>query len=163
MRFRPFDYALQPMLQRARWQLDAALAELAASARKLETLKASATAHQDQFASMLGWMNSSTALSLDPNVARNRVAYLAQAASKTANFQRDIAKAEEELRKLQDIGRERQLRLDAIEQHRHDAEEEHRQALAQKAAAQVDDDWLVRGHWMERLPRTLNPNEEQVA
>lgn len=163
MRLQRFDYALQPVLQQARWQLDAALAELAASARRLEALKACATAHQDHVSSMLGWMTSSPALSLDPNMARNRVAYLAQAALKTADFEHGIAKAEEALRKLQDTGREKQLRLDAIEQHRQNAENEHRQAQAQKAAAEVDDDWLVRGQWMGCQQAAVNPDKEHLA
>ncbi|MBX3625331.1 MAG: hypothetical protein KF892_09990 [Rhizobacter sp.] len=163
MRALPFDYALEPLLQQARWQLEAALAELAAGARKLEVLKAAADSHRQHVAALLGWMKPSSAQSLDPVIARNRVAYLAQAARKTVNFERELAQAEEEVQRLQSICREKQLKLDAIERHRGDAEQEHRQAHARKEAGQADDDWLVRGHWVARQQGLAEAREESTT
>jgi hypothetical protein len=147
MKVPPFDYGLEPLRQRAVWQLDAALAELAASLRKLEALQTSAKAHERHLASQLQWMMPTSGLSLDPGVSRNRLAYLSQASEKTSAFDRDIRQARAEFDQLQARCQERQLKLDAIEQHRREAEQEHRLTQAQKGAAQADDDWLVRSHW----------------
>jgi hypothetical protein len=162
MRAQPFDYALDPLLQQARWQLDAALAELATNARKLDAHKTAADAHHRHVTALICWMKPASALSLDPVNARNRVAYLRQAADKTANFEREVAQAQEEVQRLQSVCREKQLKLDAIERHRCDSEKDHHHAHAQKAAAQADDDWLVRGHWVARR-QGLTSEEKEPA
>jgi septal ring factor EnvC (AmiA/AmiB activator) len=147
MKVPPFDYGLEPLRQQAVWQLDAALGELALGVRKLEALHTLAKAHERHVAGLLEWMTPKSSLSLDPGVSRNRLAYLSQASEKIRAFDRDIQQAKAEIEQLQARCHERQLKLDALEQHRRDAEHEHRQAQAQKGATQADDDWLVRSHW----------------
>jgi hypothetical protein len=163
MRAKPFDYALEPLLQQARWQLDATLAELAAGARKLEAHKAAADNHQRHVTALLSWMKPSSALSLGPAIARNRVAYLRQAAEKTANLEREVLQAEEEVQRLQSVCREKQLKLDAIERHRCDTEKDHHHEHALKAAVQADDDWLVRGHWVARQQGLTEAEKEPAT
>ena len=153
MRTQPFDYALEALLQQAKWQLDASLAELADAARELQERRASAQEHQRHVEATLDWMKPQSVVVLDPVVARNRVAYLSQAADTTASFERDVKAAEANVERLQACCRDKQLRLDAIEQHRSDTAKDHRQAQAHTVNAQADDDWLMRSRWAARANR----------
>jgi hypothetical protein len=155
-----FAYALQPLLQQATWQLDAAQAELAAGLRQLEAAQADAKAHEEHVAALLDWMRPATPLSLDPVIARNRVAYLAQAAEKTASLQRELQAAEEAFAALQARCRACQLKLDGIRRHREERERDHRRELDRQAAVQSDDRWLVRQHWVAAQSGTDTSKEQ---
>lgn len=160
MRVPRFDYPLAPLLQQAAWQLDAARAELAAGLRRLESITAAAAAHAQHVSALHDWIKPTSPMSLDPALARNRVAYLSHAAEKAASFERDARSAEEEIAVLQNRCREKQLRLDAIERHREECEHSHRFELDRKASVQSDGDWLVRQHWTESRTNAVCAKEQ---
>ena len=159
MSIRGFRYPLEPLRQQAGWQLDAAQTALAEAARALQAARADQARHQHHVTALLDYLRPPSALAMNPALARNRVAYVAQAAERTRTLAETVERAEQAHAEQQDNCRSLQLKLDAIEQHHRDALGDHHAEAQRKAALTADDDWLVRSRWTARSSTGRSPED----
>lgn len=144
---RGFVYALEPVRQKAQWQLDALQRELAAATAKAAALRDETLALEARLQALALEARASAAARIDPSQSLARLAYLTEARQRLAKLsaERDAADAAQaEL--LRRVGKQR-LGLDAIDDDRDRCREEHLAEQHRLAILHADDDWLARAGW----------------
>jgi len=154
---RGFLDALEPIRQQAAWQLDSLQTELSASLRQLQQLQAEQQAHRQQVEALSAWLKPSATKPLNPTLARQGLAYLAQANRQGEQRQQAIVRAEAACTQQQERCRSQQLKLEALERHREEGLQAHGAQQQTKAAFVADADWVMRSQWIKRLLQARTP------
>jgi len=141
---RGFRDALEPVRRQREWELDRAIARLAAARaahlRSQESERAAQweTESQSQIAAQ-AWTRHG-----DPTARGRLLEFLVQLQQRQIDIARQTAKLAGELAVAQAALLQRQQELEALQRHRADALAEYRLEQDRRAAAQADDAWLAR-------------------
>lgn len=141
---RSFDYALEPMRRRRSWELDAALARQANANTRLHALRSKVleldrdcdTHARDASAA---WLRHSDAAGLERNLN-----HLAALQSTRAALMREMDKLHEQLAQLKLQSISAQQRVEVLNRHRQQQEQEYGVAQLRKSAVEADRDWVGR-------------------
>lgn len=144
---RGFRYPLEPLRQRARWQLDSCRAELAAVQRDIERALAERERLQDQQSALASHAAPRVMGAIDPAASQRCLAYLADGHRRLASTLARIGLLEAQRDVLAQRALEQQLKVDAMERHREENVAQHIAASTQRAAAELDSAWLARLQW----------------
>lgn len=141
---RGFRYALAPLQQRQQWALERLqlqLAEAGKSVMQAQGDLAEIELLHQQAAAAAAWREGGR---IDPSAHRRSLAYLLQlgARATAARQRRDELLAEQQ--RLRAACAALQLRLEGLEQHRHEAAAAHVREVARGEATEQDRDWLAR-------------------
>jgi len=147
---RGFVDVLGPIRQQAAWQLDRLQTELAGSLRQLQQLQVDQQAHRQQVEALSAWLRPSATKPFNPTLARQGLAYLAQANRRGEQLQQEIASADAVITQQQAGCRDQQLKLDALERHREEGLHAHGLQQQTQAAFDADADWVTRAEWVKR-------------
>ncbi|HVE53182.1 MAG TPA: hypothetical protein VNB23_07330 [Ramlibacter sp.] len=146
---RGFDYALEPLLRRRRWQLESAQARLGSATRKVaEALEA---VERREARLLLEHAQASAALSLrlDPAKHRNSLQWLSQLREEIVAARAEHAALVSRREAAAAECRKSQVALEVVEKHRADTLAEHAKTREGQLAAAADADWLGRSGWRQ--------------
>lgn len=141
---RGFDYALEPLRQRLRWQLDALQArfaclqiESAAAHKELEVLRAS-------HAAAAGHAAGRVAQQVDPHAHARSLQWLAQLREQMMQSQMRCDRLRADCKQAGRDCLSHQQRIDAVEAHRDESVAEFAQDALRRHAVEADREWLAR-------------------
>lgn len=141
---RGFHYALQPVLDRQRWRIDALQAKLGVAQRAVSEAQDALHARERQLAVLHQSLADARAGRLDPVLLRRSLHWLAgereQIAAQHQQLERLKAERDERLAEY----RAQQAKLESLQQHRTEHQAEYVQEMQRRAAAAADNDWLAR-------------------
>jgi septal ring factor EnvC (AmiA/AmiB activator) len=141
---RGFTYALEPVRQRRKWQLDAQLSNLAASQQKLAEERArlaqieQACTQESARAARL-WTERA-----DPRTQGRLLGYLATLHQHRADAEQRIAKLTEAVKDVRAKCVVLQQRLEVLNQHHCETVRQHVVEHDRKTASEADREWLAR-------------------
>lgn len=148
---RRFQYQLEPVRSRARWELETLQARLGIAQRELEAAQAKLSELRARHASEARAAAEAFAGRRDPRAHASVLQWLAHLRDRIRDGERAVAELEARRAAAAEACRVQQRKVDALERHREDslaafaAEEEGR------AAAEADREWLVRVGWAREL------------
>jgi hypothetical protein len=142
---RGFRYPLEPLRQRRQWQLDAAMAAVAALRKQITERSASRRAVQDESVAQADMASQDWKRRVDPATQAGLLAYLVRLEQTKALIDAEIVTLKEKLAVAQLEALSRQRGVEALQRHRTDALDEYRAEQDRKAAARADQDWTARG------------------
>ncbi len=141
---RGFRYALEPLRERRQWQLDAALAQLAALRRRMADSEAARDALDRDAAEQSARAASTWTARVDPIAHTRSLAYLMQLQRQRAGIERQIAQLRDELARAQVTVAQRQQGLEMLQRHRKEELDMYRLDKDRKTGAEADQDWSAR-------------------
>lgn len=141
---RGFHYALEPLLRRQRWQVEALQASLGVAGRKLAGAQQELDAHHVQLREQHARAADAAAQRMDPALHRAQLHWLAQLREGIAGMQRRLDALREERAQLLAEYAAGQNKLAVMEKHREQCLAEYAQLDRSRAAAAADRDWLAR-------------------
>ncbi|WP_390342952.1 hypothetical protein ACFJIS_21340 [Variovorax boronicumulans] len=141
---RGFAYALEPLRQRRRWQLDAALAALAQAQRLLDETEARLSELREAHDTQARALSEAALRRLDAGAHRRALAYLThlRERAKLLEAERDAQRLARDQQRRDCI--DRQLRQDGLEKHKQDALTDFADDVRRRLANEQDRDWLAR-------------------
>jgi flagellar biosynthesis chaperone FliJ len=152
---RGFRYALEPLLRRQRWRLEAQQLKLAALQQQIERCGASLRALEQTYRQRAEDSVRALVGGFDLVAHQRSLAYLAQ-------LRGEILAGAEQLECLRQQGREQraacaqlQRRLDLLEQHRADLGAGYLQEEGRRQDNEMDKDWLSRSLWRAQAGEEL--------
>jgi hypothetical protein len=141
---RGFRYPLESLRQRRQWQLDAALAQLAALRQQLAAREARKDAVERDAAEQSARAAQAWAARVDPVMHTRSLAYLAQLQARKAGVEREIAGLREDIAHAQQAVLRRQQGLEMLQRHRKEELAMYRLDEDRKTGAEADQDWSAR-------------------
>ena len=152
---RGFAYALEPLRQRQRWQLDAALASLADAQHELDITEKQLLQLRQAHDAQARALSDAAMRRLDADAHRRTLAYLAQSRERAVRLEIEHNRQRETRDERRRDCVARQLRLDGLEQHRRDTLAEFANEARRRQANEHDREWLARAaatHAHEETP-----------
>lgn len=140
---RGFSYALEPLRQRQRWQLDAALAALARAQRALDATEARLSQLHEAHDAQARALSEAVMRRLDASAHRRALTYLAHLRERAAQLEIERNRQRDARDEQRRDCVARQLRLDGLEQHRQDTLNEFADDARRRQANEQDRDWLA--------------------
>ncbi|HSV34577.1 MAG TPA: hypothetical protein VLI46_03420 [Ramlibacter sp.] len=141
---RGFRYALEPLRKRSDWQLDTAIARVAAVRTQLEAAR---TAQQELEARVIAQARLAQAAWQkrgDPGTQSSLLSYLAGLQGQKARADAEIATLEGQLARARQAALEKQQEVDMLRQHRDQELDAYRVEQVRKSSAEADQDWSAR-------------------
>ncbi|SEK92980.1 hypothetical protein SAMN05216359_10416 [Roseateles sp. YR242] len=151
---RGFTYVLDPVRQKAQWQLDTLQRELAIATARVAALRQEAAALSARLAALAHEARSTAAAPINPSLHHQRLAYLADAQRRLTRLAADLSTAEATQADGTRRVSEQQLALDAINDDRERSREAYAAERQRVAAIEADDDWLTRAGWRQATVAT---------
>ena len=141
---RGFEYAAEPVLQRRRWQFDAAAAELGRAVAVVARTREQLSVLRDELSARADAALVPAPHGLDPGARSRMLAWLVGLQGRIAACERQLAEAQR--RREEASGRLRALQgqVEALESHRAQSCQDYGTAAATLAATEADRDWLAR-------------------
>lgn len=141
---RGFRYALEPLLRQRQWQLDAVQSELGQVRRELEKATRALEMLRGRYDEQSRLASRALSVRLEPRSHAQRLGWL-------RSLRDMVASAEKTVRKLHALRGEvsarclaHQQRLEVIERHREDCQEEFLRDAESRNLSETDRDWLAR-------------------
>ncbi|HSW22229.1 MAG TPA: hypothetical protein VLJ62_05645 [Burkholderiaceae bacterium] len=141
---RGFSYALEPLLRRQRWALEAAQSRLGLANREIAQATHALSGLQEQLADQNARAAQAATERMDPVLHRRSLQWLADMRQEIARAQQALDGLREQRSQLMAVCAQRQNKLDVIERHRDECRAVYAQEHDMRAAAAADRDWLAR-------------------
>lgn len=141
---RGFHYALQPVLERQRWRIDALQAKLGVTQRAVAEAQGALESREQQLAAMHETLAAGSTGRLDPVLRRRSLQWLAGEREQIAAQQQELERLKAERAELLAQYRAQQAKFESLQQHRAERQAEYVQETQRRAAAAADNDWLAR-------------------
>lgn len=141
---RGFHYALQPVLERQRWRIDALQAQLGAAQRAVSQAQEQLDARERQLAAMHQSLADARTGRLDPVLLRRSLHWLAGEREQIVGQRQQLEQLKAERAALLADYRAQQAKLEGLQQHRAEHLADYVQEAQRRAAAAADSDWLAR-------------------
>lgn len=141
---RGFRYTLEPVRKRREWQLDAAMARVAAVRKQLDECLAMRQRAEDEAVAQAGLAAQAWRDRGDPATQTRLLAYLTQLQSDKARIESDIDRLRAELSTAQHEVLRRQQHVETLQRHRTDVLGAYRMDQDRKTSAEADQDWTAR-------------------
>ena len=141
---RGFHYALQPVLERQRWRIDALQARLGAAQRAVNEAQEALDAREQQLAAMHQSLAGARTGRLDPVLLRRSLHWLAGEREQIVAQRQQLEQLKADRAELLAEYRAQQAKLESLQQHRTERQAEYVQDTQRRAAAAADSDWLAR-------------------
>ncbi|MES2938210.1 MAG: hypothetical protein V4864_11045 [Pseudomonadota bacterium] len=141
---RGFRYALESLRKRRQWQLDAALAQLAALRRRMADSEAARDALDRNAAEQSARAASTWTARADPIARTRSLAYLMQLQQQRAGIERQIVQLRDALAQAQAAVARRQQGLEMLQRHHKEELAMYRLGKDRKTGAEADQDWSAR-------------------
>lgn len=155
---RGFSYALAPLLQKARWELEReqrkispVLMRIASLDSELESLAAVRRQIAEQWVAASG-------LAIDASLARNSVAYLCGLQRQTEALEKQLSTARSQREALQEACLRVQRRIDLLDDHREQSQGVYTNQELAARQVESDRDWIGRSHWKSGLRAQQEPS-----
>lgn len=144
---RGFTYALAPLLQKARWELELeqrkispVLIRIASLESELESLAGERRRIAEQWVAASG-------LAIDASLARNSVAYLCGLQRQSEDLENQLSTARRQRNALQEGCLRVQRRIDLLDDHREQSQRVYTNQELAAGQVESDRDWIGRSHW----------------
>lgn len=144
---RGFAYPLEPVRQKAQWDLEDLQRDLAVAAARTAALRDQVVALDGQLRELSSQWRAASATRIDPLQSQQRVTYLSDVQRRLQALTLDRETAEAVQSELVRRIASQQLALDAIEQDRARCLDEHLAEQRRQVAVLADDDWMARAAW----------------
>lgn len=154
---RGFRYALEPLLRRQRWRLEAQQARLAALLREIARDADAQRALEEGCAARAGDVARALAGRIDPAGHQRELAYLAQLRGAILAGAERLAEKRRQGEQLRALCIALQRRLDLLEEHRGVAAGLYGQAERNRHSAEMDREWIARGVWRALAEAGVGP------
>lgn len=141
---RGFHYALEPLLRRQRWQVEALQARLGVANRKVADAQQELDERKAQLHEQHARAADAAVQRMDPALHRANLHWLAQLREEISGMQRRLDELREERAQLLAEYVAGQNKLAVIEKHREECLAEYAQLDRGRAATAADRDWLAR-------------------
>lgn len=144
---RGFRYALEPLLRRQRWRLEAQQLKLAALQGEIEREAERQRALEQDCRQRAEEGARALSGRLDLAAHQRNLAYLARQREDIAQGAAGLERLRERRRELRELCLQLQRKLDLLEQHRTGASAEYRLAESHRQAGEMDQEWIARSVW----------------
>lgn len=141
---RGFRYPLEPLLQRQRWQLEAAQARLGRATREVAEKRAAIDRREEGLRRQDADAARAAAARFDPVQQHRNLQWLAREREAIAGEQRELEALRGRRAEIAADCLARQNRLQVIEDHREDRVADYVQEQQGRLAAAADAEWLAR-------------------
>ena len=150
---RGFRYPLEPLRKRRGWELDLAMAAVAALRNQLDDKQAMRQAVEDESIAQGALAARAWAQRGDPSTQSRLLVYLAQLQERKAGIELAIAALHEQLALAQEEAQRSQQQVEMLERHRKEELELYRVGEQRKSIAEADRDWAMRLGLAREMPR----------
>jgi hypothetical protein len=150
---RGFRYPLEPLRKRRGWELDLAMAAVAALRKQLDDKQATRQAVEDEAIAQGVLAARAWEQRGDPSTQTRMLAYLAQLQGRKAAIELAIAALHEQLVLAQQEAQRSQQQVEMLERHRKEELDLYRLGEQRKTIAEADRDWAMRVGLAQEMPR----------
>lgn len=157
---RGFKYPLEPLAQRAQWELDALNGQLGKVQHQLATVRAELVTTESLHRQACDKLGRQIQVRLDSSRHRAGLLYLAQLQASTQALEAQLAALDKTRAELLRLCRAAETRLEGLRSHESDVIEAYVREQSHLLATEADRDWMMR----EAFHRTpANPQAEPGA
>jgi hypothetical protein len=147
---RGFDYALQPVLNRQQWRIDALHAQLGAANRAIAQARDAIDERERLLRERHAALAQSSTRAIDPVLLRHHLHWLAAEREAIGRERQQLQRLGEERHRLLADCRAHEAKLESLQRHRSDSLADHLRTEQRRAASSADRDWLARHRREER-------------
>ncbi|SHN17978.1 hypothetical protein SAMN05192549_105188 [Duganella sacchari] len=144
---RGFRYALAPLLERQRWQLEAQQRQLAVQQQAIARDAAHQRALEQRYRAFGEASGRELTAGFDLARHQRHLAYLAQLRGEILGVAAELEFKREQEREQRVLCQQLQCKLDLLEQHREQAAADYGQQQASRIASEMDREWMARRVW----------------
>lgn len=141
---RGFRYPLEPVRKRREWQLDAAMAQVAAVRKQLDECLAMWQRAEDEAVAQAGLAAQAWRHRSDPATQTRLLAFLARLQGDKARIESDIDRLRVELSTAQQEALRCQQHMETLQRHRTEVLSAYRIDQDRKSSVEADQDWTAR-------------------
>jgi hypothetical protein len=146
---RGFKYALEPLVHKNEWQLEALQTALARVQRRWNETREKLDALKTQYDEQSQRMSKAMMTRIDPATHRSSLAYLAQQREQIELAQTKLKELDAERKTAREACAAQQQKLDLLGEHRADEERAFAAEALRLQLAEADRDWIARRQWSE--------------
>jgi len=144
---KPFQYPLESLRERARWQLEASRLKLAQIEKTLVAARIELTRAEEEFARIAAESSQSEGVTLDPARQRQRLNYLTTLRARINERREALGGLTQTLERARAECLEKHQRLEVANEHRKHLAAEHAHLEVARGLRESDAEWLARQAW----------------